>query len=99
MSSLATNFYTDEILNMLGKEMSSLPESRLQVAQESSRTIAFVWNYSMLIAQNPDTSVKDCNNFPLLIVRAPKFGPKKIYLVLNMTKDSSPFFPLFPSRN
>ena len=28
-----------------------------------------------------------------------KIGPEKIYLVLNMTKDSLTFLPLFPSRN
>ena len=38
-------------------------------------------------------------NFPLLIARALKFGPEKIYLVLNMTKDSLTFLPLVPSRN
>ena len=51
------------------------------------------------VAQYPDTSVLDCNNFPLLIARALKFGPEKIYLVLNMTKDSLTFLPLFPSQN
>ena len=47
------------------------------------------------VAQYPDTSVSDCNNFPLLIARALKFGPEKIYLVLNMTKDSLTFLPFF----
>ena len=51
------------------------------------------------VAQYPDTSVSDCNNFPLLIARALKFGPEEIYLVLNMTKDSLTFLPLFLSRN
>ena len=37
--------------------------------------------------------------FPLLIARALKLGPEKIYLVLNMTKDSLTFLLLFPSRN
>ena len=37
--------------------------------------------------------------FPLLIARALKFGREKIYLVLNMTKDSLTFSPLFASRN
>ena len=40
-----------------------------------------------------------CNNFPLLIARVLKFGLEKIYLVLNMTKDSLTFLPLVPSRN
>ena len=51
------------------------------------------------VAQYPDTLVQHCNNFPLLIGTALKFRPEKIYLVLNMTKDSLNFLPLFPSRN
>ena len=37
------------------------------------------------------TSGQHCNNFPLLVARALKFGPEKIYLDLNMTKDSLTF--------
>ena len=37
------------------------------------------------------------NNFPLLIARALKFGPERIYLVVNMTKDSLIFFFAFVS--
>ena len=51
------------------------------------------------VAQYPDTSVYHCNNFPFLIARALEFGPEKIYLVLNMMKDSLTFLPLFPLRN
>ena len=51
------------------------------------------------VAQYPDTSVEHYNNFPLLLARALKFGPEKIYLVLHMRKDSLTFLPLFPSRN
>ena len=40
------------------------------------------------VTQYPDTSVKHRNNFPLLVARALKFGPEKVYLVLNMKKDS-----------
>ena len=47
------------------------------------------------VAQYPDTSVSDCNNVPLLIAGFLKFGPEKIYLVLNMTKDSLTFLPFF----
>ena len=35
----------------------------------------------------------------MLVERILKFGPEKIYSVLNMTKDSLTFLPLFPSRN
>ena len=54
--------------------------------------------YIQYVAQYPDTWVEHCNNFPLLLARALKFGPEKIYLVLHMRKDSLTFLPLFLSR-
>ena len=59
-------------------------------------TVGLVVQY---VAQYPDISVSDCNNVPLLIAGFLKFGPEKIYLVLNMTKDSLTFLPSYPSRN
>ena len=49
-----------------------------------------LWFYIILTVRCPVSChfSQHCNNFPFLVARVLKFGPEKIYLVVNMTKDS-----------
>ena len=96
---LLTLLLEAEFSQLLGKLLKSDQFLRTEIMKKLVVMTNFAADSVQYVAQYPDTSVSDCNNFPLLIARALKFGPEKIYLVLNMTKDSLTFLPLFPSRN
>ena len=96
---LLTLLLEAEFSQLLGKLLKSDQFLRTEIMKKLVVMTNFAADSVQYVAQYPDTSVSDCNNFPLLIARALKFDSEKIYLVLNMTKDSLTFLPLFPSRN